>query len=161
MKKEHKFLPYDTELTTKARENRRNQTFPEKMMWLGLFRDRGFEGFKFIRQKPIDRFIIDFYCAELMLAVEVDGDTHSLQQEYDGERTKILNALGITVIRYSDDEVLENLDGVHADLKRKVDKLREKLKDRPPVAPLSRGAKKFVSPLIRACPAQREGIKGG
>jgi very-short-patch-repair endonuclease len=45
------------------------------MMWLGLLRGREFEGLKFIGQKPIDRFIVDFYCAELMLAIEIDGDT--------------------------------------------------------------------------------------
>jgi len=54
MKEEHKFIPYGIHLTTKARENRCNQTFPEKMVWLVLLRDREFEGLKFIRQKPVD-----------------------------------------------------------------------------------------------------------
>jgi hypothetical protein len=80
--------------------------------------------------------------------------THVLQQEYDEERTKKLKPLGVTVIRYSNEEVLENLDGVHADLKQKVDRLRREIKNRPPVTPLIRGAKKQISPLIR-------GDKGG
>ena len=128
MKKDNKFLPYDTRLTAKARENRRKQTYPEKMMWLGLLRDREFEGLKFIRQKPIDRFIVDFYCAELMLAIEIDGVSHEGQKEYDNERTEMLKTFGITVVRYSNDDVLENLDGVHVDLKQKVEKLKRELK---------------------------------
>jgi len=154
MKKNSKYLHYDANLTAKARENRRKPTFPEKMMWLGLLRGREFEGSKFIRQKPIGRFIVDFYCAELMLAVEIDGESHALNQEYDQERTKRLKTLGITVVRYSNDEILENLSGVGEDLKRKVEKLRREMKDRPPVAPLSRGARNQVSPLLR-------GDKGG
>ena len=111
MKKDYKFLPYDTRLTSKARENRRRSTFPEKMMWLGLLRDREFEGLKFIRQKPIGRFIVDFYCAELMLAIEIDGDSHDGQKEYDDERTEKLKAFGITVERVRKLVVIEQLCG--------------------------------------------------
>jgi len=68
---------------------------------------------------------VDFYCAELMLAIEIDGESHAEQQEYDSMRTERLAELGVTIIRYSNDEVLENLDGVHADLKQKVEKLRK------------------------------------
>jgi very-short-patch-repair endonuclease len=123
MKETRKFIPYSTQLTANARENRRKQTYPEKLMWECLLSGKEFAGLKFTRQKPIDRFIADFYCSELMLAVEIDGDTHDEKKGYDERRTKRLNALGVTVVRYSNDEVLENLDSVREDLKKRVEEL--------------------------------------
>ena len=76
--------------------------------------------FKFIRQKPIDQYIIDFYCSELMLAIEIDGDTHAEQQQYDATRTQRLNMLGIAVFRYPNAEILNNLEGVYEDLLKRV-----------------------------------------
>ena len=71
---------------------------------------------KFTRQKPLDEYIVDFYCAELMLAIEIDGDTHADQAQYDKRRTENLNKYGVKVIRYTNAEVLNNLEGVYQDL---------------------------------------------
>ena len=76
--------------------------------------------FKFIRQKPIDQYIVDFYCSELMFAIEIDGDTHAEQQQYDATRTQRLNKLGIEVFRYPNTEILNNLEGVYEDLLKRV-----------------------------------------
>ena len=114
-------LPYNTNLTVLARENRKNPTAAERKIWNEVLRMKQFAGYKFLRQKPIDKYIVDFYCSELRLAIEIDGDSHAENVEYDVERTKILNALGLTVIRYTNDEVLNNIEGVFADLVRRIE----------------------------------------
>ncbi len=81
---------------------------------------RYFAGYKFLRQKPIADFIVDFYCPELRLAIEIDGDSHAEFADHDAERTAVLNALGISVIRYTNDEVMKNLEGVYEDLMRRI-----------------------------------------
>ena len=120
------YIPYNKTLTEKARENRKNPTPAEKKMWFEVLRDRQFEGLKFTRQKPLDQFIVDFYCSELMLVVEIDGDSHADQIAYDRMRTEKLGHYGITVIRYTNSDVLHNLAGVYVDLSVKVKRLREK-----------------------------------
>ena len=70
------YVTYDEALTEKARENRRRPTPAEKKLWFEVLRGRRLSGLKFTCQKPLDRYIVDFYCAELMLAIEIDGDSH-------------------------------------------------------------------------------------
>lgn len=111
-----KFLPYDKRLTALARENRRNPTPAETLLWQNVLRCKQFEHYKFLRQKPIGDYIIDFYCAELRLAIEIDGDSHAEQIEYDAQRTRFLNSLGLHVLRYANQDVLKNLPGLYEDL---------------------------------------------
>jgi len=96
-------------------------------MWFKILRNRAFRGLKFTRQKPLDKYIVDFYCSKLLLTIEIDGDSHVEQQEYDKERTKRLGDYGITVIRYTNREVLESLPGVFDDLNKKVEMLEESM----------------------------------
>ena len=114
------FIPYNKDLTDKARENRKNPTPAEKRLWFEILQNKRLGKFKFIRQKPIDQYIVDFYCSELMLAIEIDGDTHAEQQQYDAIRTQRLNKLGIEVFRYPNTEILNNLEGVYEDLLKRV-----------------------------------------
>ena len=88
-----------------AREMRHPQTAAEATVWRHL-RNRNLE-FKFRRQHPIDRFIIDFYCPEIKLCIEIDGESHleKHQQEYDAARTQHLESLGCTVVRFTNEEV--------------------------------------------------------
>ncbi len=79
----------------------------------------------------MDRFIVDFYCSKPLLAVEVDGDSHAEQEEYDRQRTERLGRYGITVIRYTNIDVMGNLDGVYEDLFEKVKKLKKNPLPRP------------------------------
>ena len=110
------FLPYNRKLTPLARENRKNPTPAEATFWNEVLRMRQFATFKFLRQKPIAGYIVDFYCSELQLIIEIDGDSHAETVEYDIERTKVLNSLGLTVVRYTNSEVLSNIPGVHENL---------------------------------------------
>lgn len=114
------FLPYDKNLTTLARQNRNNPTQAERTIWREILRKRQLARFKFLRQKPIGRYIVDFYCSELRLVVEIDGDSHAETVEYDKERTRFLKSLGLRVIRYTNDVVLNNLEGVYDDLTRQL-----------------------------------------
>ena len=122
-----KFIPYNKSLTKKARENRKNPTKSEKKIWYEVLRNKEFENYKFIRQKPLDNFIVDFYCSELLLAIEIDGDSHAEQIEYDITRTEKLNKFGIKIVRYTNFEILKNIEGVYDDLKIKIRKRREEL----------------------------------
>jgi len=115
------FIPYNKTLTQKARENRKNPTPAEQIIWLEILQGKKLNGLKFSRQKPLDKYIVDFYCSEILLAIEVDGDSHAEQKQYDQKRTKRLNDLGITVIRYTNEEVINNISGVYEDLKKIIE----------------------------------------
>jgi len=117
---------YSVTLTSLAKENRNNPTRAEEKLWYEILRSKK-TGFKFSRQKPIHNFILDFYCSKLLLAIEVDGESHGEQEEYDQRRTEILNARDIKVIRYTNDDVLECLDGVWEDLMEKVEERKREL----------------------------------
>src|SRR6202035_5749893 len=98
-----------------ARHLRRNQTHAERTLWFGL-RDRRLGGWKFRRQFPIDRFIVDFCCADAHLIVELDGGQHAVQAEADAQRTKVLETMGYLVLRYWNNDVMANVDGVLEDI---------------------------------------------
>ena len=101
------------ELFDLARELRRNETEAEKILWNAL-RSRRCGGLKFRRQHPVKEFILDFYCHEYLLGIEVDGSVHSTDdaREYDLNRTAELEDLGIYIIRFKNEEVLSNLPEV-------------------------------------------------
>ena len=98
-------------LTQTARELRRNMTDAERALWQRL-KARQLEGFKFRRQEQIGRFIVDFVCFERGLIVEADGGQHAVDREKDQERSRWLNSQGFTVLRFWNNDVLENTDGV-------------------------------------------------
>jgi very-short-patch-repair endonuclease len=109
--KTHGQLKYLPKLTWAARVNRNHQTTAEIIIWEKILR-RKQTGHKFVRQKPIDRFIIDFYCSELCLAIEIDGESHKSKKEYDSERDLYLKQIGIETLRFSNDEAINNIDTV-------------------------------------------------
>ncbi len=88
-------------------------TDAEQLLWQCL-RGKQLEGFKFRRQHPIERFVLDFYCPSVKLAIELDGGQHSTEggRASDYERTAYLKGMGIRVIRFWNHEVLGNLEGV-------------------------------------------------
>ena len=98
-------------LTDRARSLRRNQTEPERHLWPKL-RNRQLGGLKFRRQCPVGRYIADFLCLESKLIVEVDGESHASTQAADAGRTAYLENEGFRVIRFSNVEVMGNLEGV-------------------------------------------------
>ena len=103
-------------ITQTVRDLRKRQTKAEAVLWQAL-RNRQLDGMKFLRQHPIqfeidDKkrfFVADFYCHQSRLVVEVDGGVHESQEEYDRLRTQIINILGIRVIRFSNEQVVNNI----------------------------------------------------
>ena len=116
-----KFLRNDPTLKERRRELRRNQTDAEKAFWAHVRNSQVF-GMKFFRQYSVGPYILDFYCPTLKLAVELDGGQHNQQEnrEYDTARSAYLNAHGIEVIRYWNNEVLCEISGVLAQLEQRV-----------------------------------------
>ncbi len=102
------------EKTDRARRLRRDMTNAEWRLW-GVLRGSQ-RGASFRRQHPIGPYFVDFYCAPLKLAIELDGGQHAERQGYDDARTTFLATQGIKVVRYWNNEVMENLDGVCVDL---------------------------------------------
>ncbi|MFN8284799.1 MAG: endonuclease domain-containing protein [Chitinophagales bacterium] len=96
-----------------SRSLRKEQTGAEKLLWANL-RNRKLKGFKFRRQHAVKSYIVDFYCAEKMLSIEVDGGIHlqKEQKEYDKSRTEELNALGIREIRFTNEAIEKNITAV-------------------------------------------------
>jgi very-short-patch-repair endonuclease len=94
-----------------ARRLRRNQTNAERTLWFRL-RDRRLAGQKFRRQFPIDRFVVDFFCADAHLIIELDGGQHAVREHADQQRTKVLEAMGYLVLRFWNNDVLKNINGV-------------------------------------------------
>ena len=106
-------LPIPPELLVFARQLRKSQTDAEKLLWY-ILRGRRFCGFKFRRQYPICRYILDFYCHDVGLAVELDGGGHNDEEQrlYDEERTKVIEAVSIRVLRFWNNDVLNSLEDV-------------------------------------------------
>ena len=103
-------LKYFEDLRQLSRNNRKNPTESEKLFWKIL----NYKKFnlKFTRQKPIGRFILDFYCSKLLLAIEIDGGSHNKKENYDEGRDLYLEQRGIKTIRFKNEEIINNLEKV-------------------------------------------------
>ena len=101
-----------------AYELRQNMTIAEKHLWERLNKDQ--LGVRFKAQHPIDIFIVDFYCHKFRLVVEVDGGIHLSQKDYDEGRTSELERFDLTVIRFTNDEVLNDTDRVVEEIKKQL-----------------------------------------
>jgi very-short-patch-repair endonuclease len=110
--------PKDRE-TRRARRLRRDQSDAERRVWFNL-RDRRLDGWKFSRQKPIGPYVVDFICREAGLVVEIDGGQHADQLAEDAARTKYLESLGYRVLRFWNNEVLLNTEGVMESILREL-----------------------------------------
>ena len=108
-----KIIPYNPKLKEFAKQLRNNSTKAEIILWQKLKRDQMY-GYDFHRQKPIDNYILDFFCYELMLGIEVDGYSHEFLEVYEKDliKEKKMNELGITVLRFSDYQVLKDTENV-------------------------------------------------
>ena len=95
----------------RARSLRESQTDAEQRLWYHL-RNRRLQGWKFRRQHEIDRYVVDFVCPDAVLVVELDGSQHLKQMGYDARRTACLEAHGYRVLRFWDNDVLTNIEGV-------------------------------------------------
>ena len=113
-----------------ARKMRNNSTKGEIKFWCELVR-KGKSGYQFYRQKVIDNYIADFYCAQLKLVVEIDGSSQDGKEEYDMRRDKHLESLGLRVLHIRDDDVKENFALVEK-------QFWEAVKSQIPLAPFSK-----------------------
>jgi very-short-patch-repair endonuclease len=111
---------------------RRNMPQAEVILWSKL-EDKGLSGYKFRRQYSVGKFVIDFYCPKLKLAIEVDGNSHFIEGTdiRDKERQTIIEIFGITFLRFTNREIYENIEGV-------LNKIMEYMQT-PPNLPLVRG----------------------
>ena len=118
-------LPYNSNNINKARAMRREMTPVEKKLWYGFLHT-----FKYrvLRQRPIDHYIADFYCAKLKLVIELDVKQHLNTIEYDKKRTDILQIYGLRILRFSNEQVLTDFTNVC--------KIIEEI---PPLSPLNKG----------------------
>ena len=107
----NKIIPYNPQLKARARQLRQAGNLAEALLWRHL-KHRQIMGFDFHRQKPLDNYIVDFYCPELLLAIEIDGVTHAGREEADCKRQQRLESLGVKFLRFLDSDVRENVSGV-------------------------------------------------
>ena len=110
-----------------ARKLRKNQTRAEDIFWREV-RNRLFLGLKFRRQVPIGKYIADFVCEQEKLIIELDGDQHDDNEEYDEERTRVLENHGYRVVRYWNEDLYEGLDRVFEESSRLVGDARAERK---------------------------------
>ena len=111
---------------------RNNSTLSEVLLWQQI---KGKAvGYEFHRQVPIDQFIVDFYCHELMLAIEIDGSSHNDKYDYDMDRQSKLQDLGVKFIRFDDLDVKKNMAGVLIALEHKIKEIVNG-ENIPPVSP--------------------------
>ena len=118
-------LNSNNESFKKAKDLRKDQTIAESILW-SFIRNKGCNGLKFRRQHPILSFIADFYCYEKKLVVEVDGSVHDTSEakERDEARTHELENVGITVLRFSNEEILTKIDEVLSEISAKAEEIR-------------------------------------
>ena len=107
---------------------RNNMPEPEVILWSKL-KGKNLNGFKFRRQYSVDKFVIDFYCPKLKLAIEVDGESHYSEnaEVRDRERQYIIESFGISFLRFTNKEIHENIDGVMVKIIQNVEKLNDSL----------------------------------
>ncbi|MDP2526351.1 endonuclease domain-containing protein [Maribacter dokdonensis] len=120
-----KIIPYHPYLVELAKKLRNNMTLGEIALWREI---KGKKlGYKFSRQIPIDQYIVDFYCKDLQLAIEVDGSIHFKEghEEKDKKRQARLASLGVNMIRFSDSDVKNNLSSVLEEIKEYIEELEQ------------------------------------
>ncbi|CAN5903645.1 DUF559 domain-containing protein [soil metagenome] len=108
-----KIIPYNPRLKDLARQLRKKMTKSEVLLWNEL-KQKQVLGYDFDRQRPLGEFIVDFYCKDLLLAIEIDGSTHDHEEAFwkDQQRQQDLEKLGIAFLRFDDREVKEDIRNV-------------------------------------------------
>jgi len=130
-----------------ARRLRRHQTDAERILWFRL-RDRRLGGWKFKRQVPIDRFFVDFFCADGKLIVEIDGGQHDQRKEHDRNRTEVLEAMGYLVLRFWNNDVMRNTEGVLGVILDTLNQLRPEPPHPNPLPKGERESHRVCRPVI-------------
>ena len=124
----NKIIPYNPKLKEYAKELRKNSTLSEVLLWKNI-KNKAL-GVQFHRQVPLLEYIVDFYCHELMLAIEIDGDSHLYKYEYDIKRQGELEKEGIIFLRFTDSDIKQNMFSVGITLEQVVQELIDKRNNR-------------------------------
>lgn len=124
----------EASLKSRRQELRKNQTPQETELW-NIIRNKKVLGLKFFRQYSVGSFILDFYCPLIHLAIEVDSGQHNepSKKEYDLERSKFLESKGIITIRFWNNEITENIEGVFQKILETITKLKNNNSSQPPL----------------------------
>lgn len=111
--KRRKIIPYNSKLKELASQLRNNSTKAEVFLWQKI-KGKQYHGYDFHRQKPIDNYILDFFCNELMLGIEIDGYSHDIVEVYNKDLIKEakMKSLGISLLRFTDNQVFNDMDNV-------------------------------------------------
>ena len=127
------FLHFNPKLKHRARQLRNNSTLSEVLLWKEL-KGKQMMGYDFHRQKPIDNYIVDFYCPDLNLVIEIDGESHFMREKEDAARQQLLESLGLHFLRFDDlgvkfrmENVLETIREwiTHYEINQKVPSVRK------------------------------------
>ncbi len=105
------YIGYNIKLKQRSKNLRNDSTLSEVLLWNHL-RAKQMLGFQFNRQKPLGKFIADFYCKKLNLVIEIDGASHEGKEQYDNHRDVELQKLGLHILHFSDLEVKKNIRNV-------------------------------------------------
>lgn len=146
-------IPYDPKLREYARALRRNSTLAEVLLWNNI-KNRVL-GVQFHRQVPLLNFIVDFYCHELMLAIEIDSRSHDFKYGYDEKKQGLLEQKGVCFLRFSDKEVKTDMFNVMLAIKEEV----KRQMVNPPLTPPSRGGSKPIYGPVRNTFPKKERLK--
>jgi very-short-patch-repair endonuclease len=123
---ENRNLFYNKNLEPRANTLRKSMTKAEACLWKYVLKARNMNGYQFRRQRPVLKYIADFMCKELKLIIEVDGITHHFGDAYskDKERQRELEEYGFTVLRFKDEDVLKNIEGVRVVIADVADRIK-------------------------------------
>jgi very-short-patch-repair endonuclease len=123
---ESHFNNYNKHLKQYAKNLRNSSTLPEIILWSKVLRKRQLRGYPFLRQRPIQNFIVDFFSKDLNLIIELDGAIHRFQKKKDKQRENELKKLGYSMIRFENEEILNDLIHVEKILEGFIDDFEEK-----------------------------------
>jgi very-short-patch-repair endonuclease len=99
-------------LSDRSKIMSRNMTLAEKLIWFNILSKRQLLGYKFVKQKLIFNYIVDFYCSKLLLIIEIDGPSHNLKIDYDKTRDEFLRSAGLTIIRIRNEKIIDDIEVV-------------------------------------------------
>jgi very-short-patch-repair endonuclease len=120
-----KFLYNNKTLKERRQELRNHQTEAEKLLWKFISKNK-ILGLRFLRQYGVGPYILDFYCPKIRFGIELDGKIHEKNKLYDKDREKYLDGLDIKIVRFGNDDVLNNINKVLNDLQNKIKQLGKK-----------------------------------
>jgi len=118
---------YNRHLQSYTKENKQNMTKAEACLWKYALSKRQMSGYAFRRQRPVLNYIVDFICLKLKLVIEVDGYTHQLRENEikDAKRQREIEFMGFTVLRFKDEEVLNNMNQVRTAIQKQIEFILE------------------------------------